>query len=91
MSVETRPTSRGQCENCETRVRRKLASTQESDDHWDVTFFDAQEAGEVGKSAPRNVFCSRECAIEGLKQGVPKENTEKQRKRRDGLLDGDEQ
>jgi hypothetical protein len=74
------------CETCGTYLKEKLAAAHECDEIWDITYFpDDEEGGEPRRSVPRNYFCSPECAIEGLRNGVPRKATKEKIRRDDEL------
>lgn len=74
------------CKTCSAFLKQKLAATHECDDIWDITFFPAdEEGGEPPRSVPRNYFCSPECAIEGLRNGVAREATKEKIRHDDEL------
>lgn len=75
------------CENCDEHIRQRLATSHDSDDLIDITFFPAQEAGERMKSVPRNYYCSVDCAIEGLRERQPQKATREEWERREELID----
>jgi len=75
-----------QCEICGSRLKQKLAATHDGDAMYDITYFPQRDADDDRVSVPRNYFCSVDCAIQGLKDGQPKEATESSLERREELM-----
>lgn len=70
------------CEICGEYLKQKIVPNSESDNIWVITHFPGDEDGsDPQRSAPRNYFCSRECAIEGLEDGTVKKSTEEKIRR----------